>query len=154
VPTSWRIVKTRHLDNAFDGEGARLYGARWNSAGTRVVYTAETRALAALELLVHLQATSALQSYSLVPVRFTSNLVMSLDRGALPPDWRSYPPPRALQTIGDDWCRSHRSAVLKVPSAVVADEHNYLINPAHPRFGEITIGAAEPFAFDNRLFKQ
>ena len=151
MATCWRIVKNRHAATAFDGEGARLYGGRWNSPGTRMVYTSSTISLAILEILVHLQEASLLSSYSLIAARFDDALIESLDHSRLPDVWRSYQAPPELQRIGDEWVRSQRSAVLQVPSAVVERESNYLLNPAHPDFSSIVIGEPEPFTFDERL---
>ena len=141
------------MTTAFDGEGARLYGGRWNSAGRRVVYTSETQALAALEMLVHLQASRLLLAYSVIRVRFTRDLVESVAQSSLPENWRSYPPPAALRVLGDDWIEGEGSPVLRVPSAVVRDEHNFLINPAHPLFSQLEVGEPEPFVFDARLLE-
>jgi RES domain-containing protein len=151
MPTGWRIVKSRHASTAFDAEGARLYGGRWNSPGTRMVYTSGSISLAVLEVLVHLRETALLSSYSLITARFNDALVEGLDRSRLPDGWRSYPAPPELQRIGDEWIRSRRSAVLQVPSAVVERESNYLLNPAHPDFSSVVIGEPEPFTFDERL---
>ena len=151
MATSWRIVKSRHASTAFDGEGARLYGGRWNSPGTRMIYTSRSLSLAVLQVLVHLRETALLSSYSLIAARFDDALIESLDHSRLPDVWRSYPAPPELQRIGDEWVRSQRSAVLQVPSAVVERESNYLLNPAHPDFSSIVIGEPEPFTFDERL---
>jgi RES domain-containing protein len=151
MATCWRIVKSRHASTAFDGEGARLYGGRWNSPGTRMVYTSSTISLAVLEVLVHLQEASLLSSYSLISVSFDDALVERLERSRLPDGWRTYPPPSELQRIGDEWVRSQRSAVLEVPSVIVVRESNYLLNPTHPNFSTVVIGESEPFTFDERL---
>lgn len=151
MTTGWRIVKTRHANTAFDGEGARLYGGRWNSPGTRMVYTASSISLAVLEILVHLDKSSVLSSYSLIAVRFDDNLVQRLERRELPEGWRDYPAPSELQRIGDEWVESRRSAVLEVPSVIVEDESIYLINPVHPEFSTVSVGEPKPFNFDQRL---
>lgn len=148
---SWRIVKSRHAAAAFDGEGARLLGGRWNSPGTRMVYTSATVALAALEMLVHLGRGMTLPSYVLIACAFDKSLVTPIDESRLPRNWRSYPAPVELQAIGDEWAKSAASAVMRVPSAVVDRESNYLLNPAHRDFAKIEIKAAEPFAIDLRL---
>jgi RES domain-containing protein len=148
---AWRLVKTRHLAHAFDGEGARLYGGRWNSPGLGVVYLAESLSLAALEILVHLQSTAPLVAFAAIPVRFDARLMRSVPAKALPADWRASPPPAALRTIGDAWLAEARSAVLAVPSAVVESERIFLVNPAHPGFARMHRGRPRPFAFDARL---
>jgi RES domain-containing protein len=149
--TAWRIYKKRHAKQAFGGEGARLFGGRWNSPGHAVIYLAQSQALAALEMLVHLEAADALRRYLVCPVSFDDSLVEAIDPGALPANWRKDPAPRKLQSIGDDWIESKRSAVLRVPSAIVAVESNFLLNPAHPDFGKVMIGKGEAFRFDRRL---
>lgn len=151
MATGWRIIKSRRARSAFDGEGARLYGGRWNSPWTRVVYVAGSVSLAVLEVLVHLGDVGVLSSYSLCAVEFENVLIESLDRSTLPADWRSYPAPSGLRGIGDAWVRDGISAVLEVPSAVVERESNYLINPEHPNFDFLKIGEPELFEFDPRL---
>ena len=150
ILTAWRIVKKKHEATAFDGEGARLYGGRWNSSGKRVVYTAENVSLALLELLVHID-TSLLPTYTLIPVSFNDSVVSSLDPSLLPDDWRAHPGPFELRKIGDDWLESLKSPVLQVPSAVVPQEWNYLLSPAHPESSSIKIGIAIPFEIDLRM---
>ena len=148
---SWRIVKARLAREAFDGEGARVAGGRWNSPGTPVVYTSESASLAALEMLVHFGRDAMPPGYVLISCEFDESRVMRLDRRRLPRDWRSYPAPSELQAIGDDWVRVGKSAVLEVPSAVIDLDSNYLLNPRHRDFRSIRIGDAKAFDFDPRL---
>jgi RES domain-containing protein len=152
MPTAWRIVKTRFAQQAFDGEGARLYGGRWNSVGVRMVYTAGSVSLAVLEILVNLENTDVLPAYSLCAVNFDDDLVTTLDRSRLPAR-RDSPSPPELLAIGDAWIASGSSAVLEVPSAVVESESNYLINPAHPDFAALVIESPRPFTLDPRLLE-
>lgn len=149
--SAWRIVKARYAAGSFDGEGARRSGGRWNSPGTAVVYTAQSRSLAILEMLVHLESARVLPSYVLIECRFDSELVTPLQRALLPPRWRSYPAPPELQGLGDQWVNLARSPILEVPSAIVPGESNYILNPAHPRFAGIHILDSEPFELDTRL---
>jgi RES domain-containing protein len=151
--TAWRIVKARHAAGAFDGEGARVEGGRWNSPGTPMVYTSQSAALAVLEMLVHLGRGSALPAYVLIPCAFDDALVSPLDRKRLPKHWRSYPAPPELQLIGDEWIKSGRSAVLEVPSAVIETESNYLLNPRHTDFAGVRLMEPQPFEVDVRLLK-
>lgn len=151
MPVGWRIVKTKFAGHAFDGEGARLYGGRWNSPGVRMVYTSQSLALAALEILAHLGQAGALASYSRCAIHFDEGLFTSLDRSLLPANWRAYPAPPELQTIGNRWVAGETSAVLEVPSVLVETESNYLLNPLHPDFGSLVIEPPEPFDFDRRL---
>jgi RES domain-containing protein len=149
--TAWRIAKRRYASAAFDGEGARLYGGRWSSAGTRVAYAAQSVALATVEVLAGLGKMSLLPSYSLVSVRFDESEMEVLPLSSLPANWRTYPAPPELQAIGDTWIAENRSLVLQVPSAIIETEANYLLNPMHASFASVTISAALPFEIDARL---
>lgn len=150
--TGWRITQSRYADDAFSGEGARRYGGRWNGRGTAVAYAAGSRSLALLEILVHLDSTRLLGRYVLVPVRFGPSHVEELALDALPADWRTHPAPVSTQALGEAWVQAERSPVLRVPSVIVPAEPNYLVNPHHPDFGELTVHAAESLDVDDRLF--
>jgi len=149
--SAWRIVKEKYAAGAFTGEGARLYGGRWNSPGVPVVYTAGNQSLAVLEVLVGLEDVSALPRFVLFRVEFDDALADVLSDADLPRGWRTNPPPPATQRLGDAWAVAARSAVLSVPSAVVPAERVYLLNPRHPDFGSIAIEGPYPYAFDPRL---
>ncbi len=147
---AWRIVKERHAATAFSGEGAFRYGGRWNSPGVRIVYTSGTKALAALETLVHLNPPVAFR-YVVFRVEFEEALVEKVAAADLPGGWSDEPPPPAAQAVGDRWVKQARSAVLELPSVIIHGESNCLLNPAHPEFKHIAIVAPEDFAFDSRL---
>ena len=149
----WRTVKTRFSADAFNGEGARLYGGRWNNPGVPMVYTAGSIALATLELLVHLDSTAALPLYSICSVDFDESLVEILNPAGLPANWHQSPSPLGLQMIGDNWISRGSSVVLQVPSAIVGDENNYLINPTHKDFAKLVLGQMKPFRLDSRLLR-
>jgi RES domain-containing protein len=149
--SAWRITQRDFAASVFTGEGARLYGGRWNSPGVAIVYTAESRALAALEILVHLESPQLLESYLLFEVTFDESLVQELDRRNLPADWRRSPAPASTRAIGDIWAASADSPILLVPSTLISGEANFLLNPTHPNFAELEISAPEPFTFDPRL---
>jgi RES domain-containing protein len=147
---AWRIVREDHRSAAFDGEGAWLFGGRWNSRGTRIVYTSITLSLAALETLVHLNPPVAFK-YVAIPIEFDEALVETVAAMDLPADWNEEPPPPSTAEIGDRWVRESRSAVLKLPSVIISAELNYLLNPGHSDFKRIRIGKPMPFSFDSRL---
>jgi len=147
---AWRIVKEKHAATAFDGEGARLFGGRWNSRGTRVVYTSATLSLAALESLVHLTPPVTFK-YVAIPIEFDDDLVEALPVRALPADWTDEPPPVSTKTIGDGWVKEARSAILELPSVIIPGEKNYLLNPGHAGYKKIKVGKPKPFSFDPRL---
>ncbi len=146
---AWRIVKAKHAATAFDGDGARVNGGRWNSVGVRVVYVSTTKSLAPLETLVHLKLPVA-SKYVAIPLRFDDSLVETFPPATLPSGWDAEPPSLASQQIGDAWAKTARSALLALPS-VITGETNYLINPAHLDFAKIKFGKPEPFTFDPRL---
>ena len=148
--SAWRLTKTKHLAAAWDGEGARRNGGRWNSVGVKVVYASATLSLALVEILVHLPS-GVLPAYSAVPIEIDESLVEPLEAASLPPRWQDHPPPPEAQAIGDGWVAEARSAALRVPSAIVPSEFNYVLNPGHPGFARLRIGAALPFPFDTRL---
>lgn len=151
MPAAWRLVKHRYLAHAWDGEGAREFGGRWNSSGVPVVYASETLALALLEMLVRLQSANVLHEYSAVRCEFNEALVQSVDAAGLPAGWQRSPAPPELAAIGDDWVTRGTTPVLRAPSVIVPVEHNYLFNPLHPEFGAIRRGEPIRFPIDRRL---
>lgn len=151
--TTWRITKRKFAQAAFSGEGAELAGGRWNSPGTRVVYTSSSISLAMLEILVHLQKSRVLSAYLVIPARFQNRHLKRLDGENLPQDWDAHPPSTPAQTLGDRWVEDHPSLVLEVPSVIVPLETNYLINPAHPAFEQIEVGDPLELPLDARLFR-
>jgi RES domain-containing protein len=153
VPEAWRIVKKRHVQAAFDGEGARQYGGRWNSPGTAVIYASQSRALCLLEVLAGIRSVKRIDAYFIISIRFDDSLLTQVEPGDLPAEWRRSPPPSSTQRIGDRWAEQQGSVVLRVPSSIVPDEHNYLINPAHPDFARIEIGTPEELSIDSRLLR-
>ncbi|MFP3938718.1 MAG: RES family NAD+ phosphorylase [Thermoanaerobaculia bacterium] len=152
--TVWRLTTARHAGRAFDGEGARLYGGRWNHPGTPLVYTSATLSLAALELVVHFQQETLPDDLVAIRARLPPGLrVGRLDRSLLPEDWRRHPAPEALKDLGSAWQRSGRSAPLEVPSALIPQESNVLLNPIHRAIQKLEIDPPEPFSFDSRMWK-
>lgn len=151
----WRLVKDKHKNDAFDGEGARQYPGRWNLPGTPMIYVAGSLSLAALELFVHLEPVCA------HVIRFVSFrveipddlLVEKMELDKLPDDWRSEPARSSTQELGTKWAEANKSVVLRVPSSIIPIEYNYCLNPAHPRFKRIRIDEPEPFSFDARMWK-
>lgn len=148
---AYRLVKTAYAASALDGEGARLFGGRWNSKGTRVAYLSDSPALAALEILVHTRSPEDLADYLLFELTFSAALVETMGTGGLPPDWRELTLSTSTQAIGDRWVEEARSVLLALPSAVVSQQCNFLLNPAHPEISRVEVGEAQPFSFDPRL---
>lgn len=130
-----------------------MYGGRWNSPGRPVVYLAQSRALALTEILVHLESAQVLSSYVLFQAKIDESYIAGVDLDALPKNWKNEPAPRRLQAIGDEWLASATSVALRVPSAIVVGEFNYLLNPLHRDFSRIEICGPEKFLIDRRLIK-
>ena len=150
--SAFRLCKTKFLATAFNGEGARFHGGRWNSAGIAMVYTSSSLSLATLEVLVHLEDPEVFaRLFSWISLEIPEDSVERLDPAMLPADWLADETSASSRAIGDGWQRSQRSAVLAVPSVVTPGEWNYLLNPAHLRFTDIQVGDARHFRPDRRL---
>jgi RES domain-containing protein len=149
--TLWRLSPGYHADKAMSGDGAYRRGGRWNPPGIRVVYCADSRSLALVEVLANVKRPSLLgdQAWVLIPIEIPLDLVEKPAR--VPDSWRDTPYTTASQNFGAAWAQAQRSAALRVPSVVVPGEFNYLLNPAHAGFKRIKIGEPEPFAFDPRI---
>ena len=148
----WRVCREAYAADALTGRGGLFTSGRWHTRGRLVVYTSGSLALAALEVLVHTDKTTLPADLVRVGIDVPDDLVVSsLDVGALLVDWRAYPAPPELQRLGDEWLSDSRSAVLAVPSSVVPEEHNFLVNPAHADARRITVASTAPFDLDSRL---
>ena len=149
----WRMLTARFADNAFSGEGARLFGGRWNLKGTPIVYTAGSQSLAVLEMMTQDEPLRA--RYLMIPAMLPKELkIDKVVSSQLPANWREPGAREQLQKIGGDWVKSGSSAVLVVPSAVIPAESNYLLNPLHPAFKKIEFGPPEAFLSDPRLIRR
>jgi len=149
----WRLLTARFAQSAFSGEGARLYGGRWNRKGMPMVYAAGSQSLAMLEMLVQDEPLRA--RYVMAPATLPKNLkIERVTPDQLPADWRDLGAREHLQAIGTDWARRRSSSVLAVPSVVIPTETNYLLNPLHPSFSKIEIGKPEEFVTDLRLIRK
>ncbi len=147
----YRLCRARRADSPLDGEGARLYGGRWNPKGVPMVYAGSSLSLATLEVLVHFAFDTAPSDYVAITLSIPDDAIRELGDDDLPPHWFEEPAPRACQALGAGWARSMASLAIRVPSAVIRSERNVLINPLHPRIDEILVEAKEPFFFDPRL---
>jgi len=148
----WRICRVIHAAAAFSGEGARLYGGRWNSQGTRVVYTSPSLALAAVETFVNLEPN--LQPDDLVSIEADLPGELATQRLALeslPRNWFECRD-ESLQIFGERWIRGAEGVALYVPSAAIRGEWNVLLTPAHSGFRKIKTQSPKPFEFDLRMF--
>lgn len=149
----WRICRRRYAADAASGEGARLYGGRWNSRDVPMVYASTSLALAAVETFVNLEPN--LQPKDLISIEgnIPDGLEISrVDLKTLPANWRETRD-ESLRRFGDDWIRAGQTAALLVPSAAIRGEWNVLLNPAHGDFSKIRFPKPQPFEFDVRMFR-
>ncbi len=146
----YRIVKCNYADD-LSGTGARLYGGRWNSEGKPAIYLASSRALAVLEVLVHLPPLMIPDGYCMVEIEVPDNSITKLEIEDLPPNWNDISAPITLRQIGNEFLRKQAHLLLKVPSSIVPMEYNYLLNPLHPAIKKVKILTKKSFDFDSRL---
>ncbi len=146
-------LTTRKYAEKLDGVGASLSNNRWNSAGTPMIYTAENRALALAEIVVHLSAAALPLDYVMLEIKIPDTVKFDeISTDELEPDWNAFPHKLATQKIGDQFIRSREDLILKVPSAVVHGDFNILINPLHEEISKVKVVGILDFPLDNRLF--
>lgn len=144
----YRLGSSRYPAN--DGLGASMYGGRWNHKGTPVIYAAASRALCAIEVLAN--ANEFAGDYLVTPIELPDDLaVTTLSIDALPSGWNAAEATTQTADIGTEWAERLESVILMVPSAVIAREQNYILNPRHPDFSRVRFLSPEPFHFDDRL---
>jgi RES domain-containing protein len=155
VIEAWRISKSTHSNEAFSGEGARRFGGRWNFPGTACVYLADSLALAALELFVHLGREGLHIKFVSFRVLIPNQLIETVDLNSLPKNWNQSPPVDDTQKVGTDWIKSKKSVVLKVPSATLPGtiHFNYILNIHHKDYPKIRIEDPKPFSYDPRMWE-
>jgi len=147
-------LSRRKFPNHLSGVGASMYGARWNPKGFEMVYTSESRALALAEIAVHLSVAMVPADYLMVTVDIPEQLIVYQPEIALlPSGWDEFPYNEASQLFGRDFLLKKDECVMKVPSAVVKGDNNYLINPSHQDFNRIRIVDACDFILDRRLLR-
>lgn len=136
------------------GKGAAIKGARWNSIGMEMIYTASNRSLAMAEVAVHFTLATLPSDYMMIIIFIPDDIsLLKLNTSDLPKDWNTFPHPSSTQTIGDNFIIENKYCVLQIPSVVTRGDFNLLINPRHPDFSKIKIVGAEKFPFDKRIFK-
>jgi RES domain-containing protein len=149
---AWRLYPRRFRETAFTGAGGLYVASRWNHRGTAMVYTASSRALAALEYFVNLEPGEAPDDLLMAEAAFAGDSIETMEPGSLPADWRTLDN-LVCRNLGSAWAASCRSLALVVPSAVVEGDSNILLNPAHPDFGAVALAKPVPFHFDPRMFR-
>jgi RES domain-containing protein len=146
----WRLAKAAYTTP--NGEGAKKYGGRWNPPGLAVVYTSESLALAAFEALVHADSDLLPDDLVILSADIPDTLpIRTISPEDLPDNWQTIPAPLTLQQIGTDWMQPNQSVGLRIPSAVIPQASNILLNPAHHDFPAIIWTNEGPFHWDSRL---
>lgn len=156
MPTGWRVAAPDYATSVkemLSGQGAFLFGGRWNSKGTRVVYLGTSLAQASMELLVHLGRNDVLKKYKKLSVTFDESLMQHIELSDLPSNWAAPSMASSVQQVGDEWVAGASSLILQVPSAAVVGEYNYLYNPEHPDADKASYGSIAAYSFDPRLLK-
>ena len=150
----YRLTRQKYLED-FSGKGAALCGARWNSKGTEIIYTAESRALAMAEVAVHLSLDNLPEDYFMIEIDIPDKIATAptILPESLEPNWNWFPHQQSTQLIGDRFVQENAFCVMRVPSACVKGDFNVLINPAHPDFRKIAIKNKDSFPFDKRLIR-
>jgi RES domain-containing protein len=148
---AWRLSRFDSQQRTFDREGARLFPGRWNSAGVPVVYASEHLSLAALEVLVHVRIDQVRVTFHGFEITIPDALVEVVPDKQLPKGWDGAPIVAATREFGSTWARDRRSVALSVPSAIVRQERNFVLNPLHPDFAKLKFGRSMRFRFDERL---
>lgn len=148
----YRISNCNYI-TSLEGIGAKQYGARWNNKGTAVVYLGSSRALSILEVLVHLQPLITPNNFCLAEIEVPENNILTLNVSSLPPNWKGLDSSPELKKFGDQFVKHGEYLALKVPSAIVEQEYNYLLNPLHPEMKNVRVIKTVPFNFDERLMQ-
>ncbi len=150
---SFRLSRQKYAV-PLSGKGAAIKGARWNSIGVELIYTASNRSLAMAEVAVHLTQATVPSDYMMLTIYLPDDIsLQKLAEADLPIDWKSFPHPVSTQTIGDKFIADNKYCVLQIPSAVTRGDFNLLINPHHSEFPRIKILEVEKFQFDERIVK-
>jgi len=147
------VLRAPYARTPFDGEGAYRYGGRWSSPGTRLAYASEHQSLAMLEYFVHLDSEDPPEDLVLAAADVPESLSREhVEAAALPANWWEVPAPPGLARIGDEFVKKAENCLLLVPSALAVNENNWLINPEHSEFKQVTVHPAEPLRYDPRMF--
>jgi RES domain-containing protein len=150
----YRLIRKKY-GYALSGEGARLAGGRWNSPGLPLIYTSESRSLCTVEVAVSLPIGLLPDGFEMLLIEIPDEIVvLDIHTDNLPVDWNKPDYSEETKRIGDQFIDDNRYAVLKVPSAVIPGDFNYLINPGHKDFDKIKVIKQEPYELDGRFFNR
>ncbi len=146
----YRIGKTKHADD-LSGEGARLHGGRWNHKLIPCIYTSESRALALLEYTVNVNIHDIPRALSITTFKIPNIIIKTLKESDLPGDWQAVPAPSSTKNFGTKLLQIAEAAVIKIPSTVIVNEFNFIINPLHSDAREIVIDSLQDYVYDIRI---
>jgi len=149
----FRLCKKKYSSD-LSGKGAEICGGRWNSKGTPMLYTSASRALAVTEIAVHTSLGNIPNDYFIIILEIPEHSILEIIESVLATDWNKFPYSRSKEVIGDQFIAENKFLIMKVPSAVVQGDYNYLVNINHKDFNQIRILNSEEFEFDRRLFKK
>ncbi len=150
---AWRLSRFDSQQRTFDGEGARLFPGRWNPTGVPVVYSSEHLSLAVLEVLVHARVDQVRIAFHAFEITIPDALVEVVPDEQLPRGWDGAAIARATRELGETWARERRSVALAVPSVIVRQERNVVLNPLHSEFAQLPVARPVRFRFDQRLLR-
>lgn len=149
--TVYRLTTAQYA-NHLTGEGAKIYGGRWNPVGVAALYTSEFISLAILEILIRAKRAVSPEKYTLLSIQLPPEAITSVSYQSLKTNWEDHI--EYTQWIGESYLKENKFLVLKVPSVIVPQEHNFLINPLHPGFKKVKIIGSELLNLDKRLLIQ
>lgn len=150
---AFRLSREKYA-SPLSGKGAAIKGARWNSVGVEMIYTASNRSLAMAEVAVHLTLATIPSDYVILTIYLPDDIsIQKLTKTDLPADWNVFPHSISTQAVGDKFIADNHYCVLQIPSVVTQGDYNLLINPHHSEFPKIKILEIEKFPFDRRIFK-
>ena len=151
----WRICRAPFAENPLSGKGGLFASGRWHGRGRRVVYTSATLSLAALEMLAHVDRDNAPDDLVRIEIEPPEGAAVErVRRDRLPAGWRTLPAPAELKRLGNEWLDGRRTPLLEVPSSVVPEESNFLVNPEHPDVARFRVVSTAPFGYDPRLVER
>lgn len=146
----YRISSPTYIED-LSGAGSKQFGGRWNEKGVAMVYFAATRAMAVMEVLVHVRPEQIAREFALAVFELPDVDVLTVNLDDLPKDWKNLEQADELKKIGNQFITDQKFLIMRAPSVILEEEYNVLLNPAHPFAGKVTLIERRPFKFDRRF---